>query len=686
MIAGMNLKKKCTSNIDDKKVNDYSRLISTIKDKMKMVYWMINKKVAKHNFSSLQELVDEIGNNDILKCFGHTSNDGFMEFTKAMNRAAVEYLSVEIKRFKYYSLIIDDGQNTNRKNMVSIYIRFINSQFEPTARFLSMREIGEKGATSENLFSIIICVMDEWNISLQYMIAFTSDGASNMKGLYKLLLQKSPDAVWIHCSSHRINLSLKDSLKNILLEEMVNSKHTLYEMVRFVNSSSNRISSFENIQKKIYVSRPHKLLQDCDVRWSSFYNSVHSVVNSMEAVQIYFETMSENEECEFIKKLNGTVYNLNFLGNIATFEVVLGQVNIAIKSLQEYNIDIGKVVFIIEKLKEKLIEVKESDGVHNKVKGFVPKLNDDGDIMKKEKLVVKDLCSKYVNSIISCINSRFENDMISDLVYIFSPDILNNLTEDGWQLLRKKYVSLVDHFKYRFKEQRFDEKNEDLRIYKEELKKVIKKKKTFKDVCLFVLLSHKFKDIITLVRLALFALIIPPTSVPVECGFSTLSNSMPKKCNRIGEMFLNLLLMFQINFNKIDKMMEEIISKGVVEWISGQKKRRGLEYVMMLLDKSKYKEEIVTDSRTSKKIINEEYCGDEKSDEFIYSSLCSLDEADQQGREGMESECGINEREKEIEGMEYREEKENFCFKQKRKRKMKKKENNSDDDGGTKGL
>jgi hypothetical protein len=627
------------------KNNSYEPLIPIIKDKMEIVYWMLRANISDAKFSSLQDLIDNISDNKNLELFKHKSKSSFKEFAKCFNEAAKEHLQKEIKKYKYYSLLIDDSTNIKRKNMMSVYIRYISSELKPITKFLSVKEIGEKGATSENLFNILTDVVNDWGLDLRYMVYFTSDGASNMQLLFKLLKQQSPDAVWTHCACHKLNLVMKSSTSGPSVQRLSKTKQTLNKIVKFINGSSNRICLFESAQKKIlHSTHIYQLQQDIEIRWCSFYASIHSIVKTIPALKLVISSEHEKEKTELLETIHDALNNIETLSDISVLDVILGCVNTTMKKFQEINISIGTITKHLSDLIVELRKLQNGNKPFELLKNLIVGSNIDANLIKEQEPHTQILFSKYIDSIIANINTRFASTIIDSFTKIFDPVFLKNLDEAGWNNLEHEYFILVEHFKNRFTSQRFSELKNDWSVFKKEIKNKLKIIYKMDDLSTSIIQSHRYKDMVTLIRMAHFSLIIPPTSVAVESGFSVLSYVMPKIRNRMGNELLNLLMMIQINFLDNKKIINDILYEAAIKWLSKTKRRKGLKSLIRKLYKEGHTSLKQSYSSLRWRESKEEIDSDECSSSEDYSlSACinTLSEEDKCGLEESPEKIGF---------------------------------------------
>lgn len=104
------------------------------------------------------------------------------------------------------------------------------------------------------------------------------DGASNMSGVYsgvqKRIRDKEPNAVYIHCAAHNLNLVLNDACQNIPgIKDFYDTVERLYVFF------SGSIKRWELLETHLSVPKAGQptLKRLCPTRWASRQDAVQSL-------------------------------------------------------------------------------------------------------------------------------------------------------------------------------------------------------------------------------------------------------------------------------------------------------------------------------------------------------------------------------------------------------------------------
>jgi len=124
----------------------------------------------------------------------------------------------------FYSIIIDTTQDISKKDQLSEVYRYIkinkNEKYEPIyieieKVFLRFSEVNDH--TAAGLSSKILQLIKNNNMDLSHCRGQGYDGASVMSGKHggvqTLIRQKQPNALYVHCAAHNLNLAINNIVK-----------------------------------------------------------------------------------------------------------------------------------------------------------------------------------------------------------------------------------------------------------------------------------------------------------------------------------------------------------------------------------------------------------------------------------------------------------------------------------------
>ncbi len=69
------------------------------------------------------------------------SKDSQNEFIQLLGDCVQQINLCDIRKASYYSIMADSSMDSNRQDMLSVFIRFVNELGEPEERFVSIKQL-----------------------------------------------------------------------------------------------------------------------------------------------------------------------------------------------------------------------------------------------------------------------------------------------------------------------------------------------------------------------------------------------------------------------------------------------------------------------------------------------------------------------------------------------------------------
>ncbi|XP_066969108.1 zinc finger MYM-type protein 1-like [Macrobrachium rosenbergii] len=170
------------------------------------------------NFSEILDMLAD--SNEILRKkmesrYGHyTSPEYQNDLIQVFGNKVLTTVSTQIKKAKYFAILVDETKDRSRKEQLCLIIRFFDGEKiqERCCGTYHMQQLD-----AESLANFILKKLDELGLELSNCIAQCYDGASVMSGwasgVQARVAEKVPHAIYIHCYAHRLNLVLIDCIK-----------------------------------------------------------------------------------------------------------------------------------------------------------------------------------------------------------------------------------------------------------------------------------------------------------------------------------------------------------------------------------------------------------------------------------------------------------------------------------------
>jgi len=144
---------------------------------------------------------------------------------------------------------VDETKDLSRKEQLAILVRYVHGSV------IKERALGTypmRSLTADALSTFIINKLHSLGLDWQNCVGQCYDGASVMSGwangVQAKIHNQFPNAVYIHCYAHRLNLVLIDSISDMSeLSDFFDTVQTLYN---FISNAHTRHEIFVAAQKK----------------------------------------------------------------------------------------------------------------------------------------------------------------------------------------------------------------------------------------------------------------------------------------------------------------------------------------------------------------------------------------------------------------------------------------------------
>ena len=171
-----------------------------------------------------------------------TSQD---KMIKCFGQVISEQIVNDIKESKFFTIIADEAADSSHKEQMALVLRFVDKNMDIREEFIAFLQC-KWGLSGENLAKLLLDALNDLDLPIEDCRGQGYDGAGSVagcvKGLAARILRLNPKALYTHCYSHRLNLSICDSLSIIEVKKML--KH-VKEVTNFINISQTRNMPFE---------------------------------------------------------------------------------------------------------------------------------------------------------------------------------------------------------------------------------------------------------------------------------------------------------------------------------------------------------------------------------------------------------------------------------------------------------
>ena len=145
--------------------------------------------------------------------FRGTSKSIQNDIIGAVCNVIISKIKCEVLRSEFVAILLDECTDLSNKSQLSTVVRYIDENGHTQERFLGFVDVSSD-RSADALYRHVVSVVDEYNLK-DKLIAQTYDGAAvmsgNANGLQAKVRQSYPQAYFVHCYSHNLNLVLQQS-------------------------------------------------------------------------------------------------------------------------------------------------------------------------------------------------------------------------------------------------------------------------------------------------------------------------------------------------------------------------------------------------------------------------------------------------------------------------------------------
>ncbi|CAF2150966.1 unnamed protein product [Rotaria magnacalcarata] len=204
-----------------------------------------------------------------------------------------------------YSIIVDGTTDSSNIEQLCLLIRYVDPHSnEIREDFLAF--LPTTSSTSEVIAGHILSCLKRFKLSPNYCIWQAYDGAPCMSGIFNgcqtVIKRFCPDAEYMHCSSHALNLALIDSCTSHFIRNMFG---IIKSIITFFNDSPKRSNALKyEIERTdndyLILTKKKRLLTLCETRWvernvaiETFLELYTPISNTLDFLRIQGDSSSQ---------------------------------------------------------------------------------------------------------------------------------------------------------------------------------------------------------------------------------------------------------------------------------------------------------------------------------------------------------------------------------------------------------
>lgn len=301
------------------------------------------------------------------------------EFIFCLGEHVKKKIIADIKKAKYYGIILDSTPDESRTDQMSKIIRYVHVEddnVEVRESFLGFFLMSGKSA--DDMSKDIQQELEKDGLDIKLCRAQGYDNAASMSGVHggvqRKIREVNPKALFSPCSNHSLNLCGVHAFSCV--PSSVTCFGTVEKLYSFFSSSTHR---WEVLMEKTGKS----LKRLSDTRWSAHYDSVKAVKENLETIVSTLEDMQDPSLANLDTRsaaslLLPAICDFTFLTYLQFWHTILMEVNLVQQYLQSPKMTLDKGLTKLNALNEFL--VTERDTIIDNAVTFGTKKCEDMDI------------------------------------------------------------------------------------------------------------------------------------------------------------------------------------------------------------------------------------------------------------------------------------------------------------------
>jgi hypothetical protein len=284
------------------------------------------------------------------------------EFISLLASTVRRQILCDIRRNKYYGLMLDSTPDLAHREQLSEVIRFVDVNFitkKVTIKeaFLGFIQLHAKDAAT--LESVIVEQLQADNLPLTDCRSQCYDNAAVMagelSGLQQRISIRNPRALFVNCNNHSLNLAGLHAAKQDPV--VVTFFGTVENLYVFFSASTVR---WEKMRERLEIT----LKRECQTRWSARHDAVKAMQEQFDGLlqlleDLYEDGSQTNDTQNDAYSLLQNVINFNFITLLNFWHTVLSKIDRVQKRLQDPSMNFHDAALDLEGLQQQLSSIRE---------------------------------------------------------------------------------------------------------------------------------------------------------------------------------------------------------------------------------------------------------------------------------------------------------------------------------------
>ena len=297
----------------------------------------------------------------------YTSKTVQNELISCCGELITNTLCEEVRDSKFFSVLADEAQDCSNKEQMPVIIRFIDKDKEIREEFFRFM-LCDSGVSGKALAKVIKDSVKEIGLDMKDCRGQEYDGAGNMAGkcagAAARIHSEYPLAIYMHCTSHKLNLCVASSCSVQMVKNMMDTVRVISD---FFNNSPKRQAALEKKIEDLLPAAKHKtLINVCHTRWIARIDGLDHFEEMFEATTAAFCEMRDNLDLTWNADTSATASGLvsicadfQFIISLVITRSILDYARSATVKLQESQLDMFQMFTEVNLLLDAISKVRD---------------------------------------------------------------------------------------------------------------------------------------------------------------------------------------------------------------------------------------------------------------------------------------------------------------------------------------
>lgn len=250
------------------------------------------------------------------------------EILTTCNILILQHLVKNINAAKSFTILADETSDISKKEQLTLCIRYVNSGEKKLREdFLQFVEV--KNMSGKALADTILQNLQSLGIETKYIVGQGYDGAAAMSGMFNgtqsHIRKKYPMALYIHCSSHCLNLAVSFACQ---ISEIRNCMGTMQTISNFFGYPK-RLNILQSTITKIFPGeKSQKLKSFCPTRWVERHDAVMlfhelqpAIISSLEEISSWTDVDTSSTANQLLASITQSKFQVSLMILVKLFSI-----------------------------------------------------------------------------------------------------------------------------------------------------------------------------------------------------------------------------------------------------------------------------------------------------------------------------------------------------------------------------